>query len=128
MLTKKLIIFCAFLFAHSIFQLYNFWMTKNGDSQEIWGMKFNSIYMFWIVGLLIFTPVLSIANILFSWSFYYGKMVTSQFWQILYIFILAQVVSYPMMAFIVLKEVPSTGNIIGGAFVVFGIIVSNIYG
>lgn len=128
MLTKKIVIFFTFLAAHSIFQLYNFWMTKNGSTQEIWGMKFNSIYTFWIVGLLIFTPILSVANIFFSWSFYYGKMVTNQFWQILYLFVFAQVISYPLMAYLVLKEIPSTGNIAGAFFVIIGIIVSTIYG
>jgi len=113
--------------AHCIYQSYNFWIAKNTGGLTIFGINFSSIWVFWLFGLVVATPVLSLANVMFSGSFYFGYRHYNNAWLILLTFIGAQTLAYPIMVYFWFREIPSKGTLLGALFALAGLLIANFW-
>lgn len=113
-----------FALAHSIFLSYSFWVVRHTDSLMILGMRFSSVWTYWLMTLLVATPILSVANILVVSTFYFGFKEYKNAWLVLLTFIGAQVIAYPAMTYLWFKEVPHKGALVGAFLTLSGVVVT----
>ena len=113
--------FVMFVLAQSIFLSYNFWVVRHTDSLVLFGIRFSSVWIFWLITLLIATPVLSVANVMVVGTFYFGFKEYKSAWLVLLTFIGAQILAYPAMTYLWFKELPSKGALIGALLALSGI-------
>jgi drug/metabolite transporter (DMT)-like permease len=112
---------CLFAVSHCVFLSYGFWIVRQTDRMELFGITFSSIWMLWIAALLMATPVLAMANILIGGTFYFGFKEYKSAWMVLLMFIGAQVIAYPAMTYLWFKEIPHKGAFIGACLALAGL-------
>ncbi|MBI2609183.1 MAG: hypothetical protein HYW47_06240 [Deltaproteobacteria bacterium] len=125
---KLSLYFLAFLISHSIVQSYMYWFTKNTESLSVLHFKFSSLWALWLFSLLIATPLLSLANLGFGVSFYYGfRDYNNSAWLILLTYVAAQTVAVPIIIYLWFQEIPQKGPLLGAILCLIGILIANLW-
>jgi hypothetical protein len=123
-MSKLVLYFIIFIFAHCVFLSYGFWIARYTDRMELFGHHFSSVWAFWLAVLVVATPLLHTANLVLSGTFYFGYKEFKSGWMVLLTFIGAQVIAYPAMTYFWFKEAPNKGTFIGASMAMAGMLVA----
>jgi len=104
-----------------------YWMTKNAQTLSIFNMQFHSIWICWLVSLLLATPLLSLANYAFGATFYFGYEAYKSAWLIFLAYVAAQTAAVPMMIFLWFGEIPTKGPLVGTLLAISGLLIAHIW-
>ncbi len=104
-----------------------FWVTKQTPKMSLFNYGFSNVWIFWIAAVCVATPFLSIANLTFGATFYYGYKSYQTAWIILLTYIAAQTIAYPAMVYLWFGELPHKGALIGGLLAIAGVFVANFW-
>lgn len=105
-----------------------YWFTKNTESLSVLHFKFSSLWALWLFSLLIATPLLSLANLGFGVSFYYGfRDYNNSAWLILLTYVAAQTVAVPIIIYLWFQEIPQKGPLLGAILCLIGILIANLW-
>jgi hypothetical protein len=124
---KAVFLFIIFFMCHTIYQVYNMYVAKNSGALTLFSKQYNSMWSFLLMALLIFTPLLSLANLGFSFGFQYGYRLMNNIWLITIIFISAQLFSTVASAVLIFGQTIEKGPAAGFMISIVGLLVANLW-
>lgn len=120
----KLLVFVGFCISHFIYLSYNLYVSKFADSKVLFGVTFSSHWTYALAALVLATPILTLANYIFSITFYYGTKATPTVWVVLVFFLAAQLVAMVLVPKLMLGQMPSMATFVGALLALSGLFVA----
>ena len=124
---KNLSLFLLFIFGHLIFQIFNMSIAKNAESLILFNKQYHSQTSYIVMGVLLFTPFLTIANIAFGFGFQLGFKHFGNIWTITIIFISSQMLAALISNLIILGHGLQKGPFAGFVISIIGLLIANLW-
>ena len=109
---------------HAIITLFNFWQLTNAEKLTLFGIKFSSLWTFWLAYCISLIPVFVFINFIFLYSYWYGYNVLfpGKAWRVQETYWFSSLVVMFFMAWLYLGELPTKNAVIALIFLVGALI------
>src|SRR3989338_1384860 len=125
---KALWVFVLFASGNIFFTITTFWQIKNAKNLTLLGIKFSSLWTFWLGYRIILLPAFFIINYIFTYAYWYGYNVAfeEKAWQVQLVIWLQSILTMFFIAWFYLGELPAK-NIVIALFFLFAAIIAIIW-
>lgn len=100
---------------------------KFAGSLTLFGISFSNHWSFVFMAVLVATPILTIANYGFGIGFYLGKQYLTKIWLVLILFLMCQLATMIIGAYVFFKEWPSQGTLFGLLLTIAGFLIAIVW-
>jgi hypothetical protein len=124
---KATFLFVIFFVCHLIYQYYNMYVAKNSASLTLFSKQYSSTWSFLLMSVILFTPLLTIANLGFGFGFQFGYKILNNIWLVTIVFISAQLLSTMLSAVFIMGQSLEKGPVAGFMISIIGLVVANLW-
>jgi len=113
-------VFIPAFIATSIITFVNFWQITHAVNLSLFGIKFSSIWKFWLAYCALTAIVFYPANYLFAYAYWYGYNVVfpGKAWRVQEIFWFSGILAMFISSWLYLGELPTRNALIALAFLI----------
>lgn len=115
---KAFLVFFIFLSGNTIFTVTTFWQIQNAKNLTLFGIKFQSLWTFWLSYCATLLPVFFVINYAFLFAYWYGYNVVfeEKAWPIQLIIWLQSILVMFFVGWLYLGELPARNMVVALLF------------